>query len=181
MLASGKSQSGRFLKTYLLHGFNRMNGHRVIDGMHIFVSGAGMLPILTSSTGPQSSGDAAPSFTNPEFRGVNEGPFTIGEIVAAVEKRGEVPPRIVMVSSTTDFLSLRASLGRTGGSGTEDQPIPANVRMYDIAGASHVVLPRAPDCTLPLAQARLDAGVARHLARPRSLGRTATLLRPPTG
>ncbi len=154
MLASGKSQSGRFLKTYLLHGFNRLNGHRVIDGMHIFVSGAGLLPILTSSAGPRSSGDAAPSFTDPEFRGVNEGPFTIGEIVAVVEKRGEVPPRIVMMSSTTDFLSLRASLGRTGGSGTEDQPIPANVRMYDIAGASHVVLPRAPDCTLPLA--RLD-------------------------
>ncbi len=152
VLASGKSQSGRFLKTYLLHGFNRMNGHRVIDGMHIFVSGAGLLPILTSSTGPQSSADAAPSFTNPEFRGVNEGPFTIGEILAVVEKRGEVPPRIVMVSSTTDFLSLRASLGRTGGSGTKDQPIPANVRMYDIAGASHVVLPRAPDCTLPLAK-----------------------------
>jgi Alpha/beta hydrolase domain len=152
VLASGKSQSGRFLKTYLLHGFNRLNGHRVIDGMHILVSGAGLLPILTSSTGPRSSGDAAPSFADPEFRGVNEGPFTIGEIVAEVEKRGEVPPRIVMVSSTTDFLSLRASLGRTGGSGTEDQPIPANVRVYDIAGASHVVLPRAPDCTLPLAK-----------------------------
>jgi len=152
VLASGKSQSGRFLKTYLLHGFNRLNGHRVIDGMHVFVSGAGLLPILTSSPGPQSSGDAAPSFTAPEFRGVNEGPFKIGEIVAEVEKRGEVPPRIVMLSSTTDFLSLRASLGRTGGSGTEDQPIPANVRMYDVAGASHVVLPRAPDCSLPLAK-----------------------------
>ncbi|HEY2876583.1 MAG TPA: alpha/beta hydrolase domain-containing protein [Reyranella sp.] len=154
VLASGKSQSGRFLKTYLFNGFNRINGRRVVDGMHIFVSGAGMLPILTSSPGPESSGDKAPSFSDPEFRGVNEGPFTIGEIVAAVEKRGEVPPRIVMVSSTTDFLSLRASLGRTGAGGTVDQPLPANVRMYDIAGASHVVLPKAPACTLPLA--RLD-------------------------
>ena len=154
VIASGKSQSGRFLKTLLFNGFNRMNGHRVIDGMHIFVSGSGMLPILVSSPGPQSAGDASPSFANPEFRGVHEGPFTIGEIVAAVEKRGEVPPRIMMVSSTTDFLSLRASLGRTGASGTDDQALPANVRMYDIAGASHVVLPRAPECTLPLA--RLD-------------------------
>ncbi len=154
VIASGKSQSGRFLKTLLFNGFNRLNGRRVIDGMHIFVSGSGMLPILVSSPGPRSAGDAAPSFADPEFRGVHEGPFTIGEIVAAVEKRGEVPPRIVMVSSTTDFLSLRASLGRTGASGTDDQPLPANVRMYDIAGASHVVLPKAPDCTLPLA--RLD-------------------------
>lgn len=154
VLASGKSQSGRFLKTFLLHGFNLAAGHRVIDGMHIFVSGAGLLPILTSSPGPASSGDAAPSFADPEFRGVNEGPFNIGEIMSAVEKRGEVPPRIAMVSSTTDFLSLRASLGRTGANGIDEQPIPANVRMYDIAGASHVVLRRAPNCTLPLA--RLD-------------------------
>jgi len=174
VLASGKSQSGRFLKTYLFNGFNRVNGRRVVDGMHVFVSGSGMLPILTSSTGPQSSGDAAPSFSDPEFRGVNEGPFTIGEIVAAVEKRGEVPPRIVMVSSTTDFLSLRASLGRTGGGGTVDQPLPANVRMYDIAGASHVVLPSAPACTLPLA--RLDwAPVSRAtlVALDRWVGRNA--------
>jgi len=154
VLASGKSQSGRFLKTYLFNGFNRIDGRRVVDGMHVFVSGAGMLLILTSSAGPKSSGDAAPSFTDPEFRGVNEGPFTIGEIVAAVEKRGEVPPRIVMVSSTTDYLSLRASLGRTGSAGTADQPLPANVRMYDVAGASHVVLPSAPACSLPLE--RLD-------------------------
>jgi hypothetical protein len=174
VLASGKSQSGRFLKTYLFNGFNQVNGRRVVDGMHIFVSGAGMLPILTSSIGPASSGDKAPSFADPEFRGVNEGPFTIGEIVAAVEKRGEVAPRILMVSSTTDYLSLRASLGRTGVGGTEDQPLPANVRMYDIAGASHVVLPKAPACTLPLA--RLDwAPVSRAtlLALDRWVGRNA--------
>ena len=154
VLASGKSQSGRFLKTFLLNGFNKVNGHRVVDGMHIFVSGSGLLPILVSSPGPESSGDAAPSFADPEFRGVHEGPFTIGEIVAAVDKRGEVAPRIMMVSSTSDFLSLRASLGRTGGAGSDEQALPANVRMYDIAGASHVVQPSSPKCTLPLA--RLD-------------------------
>lgn len=178
VIASGKSQSGRFLKTLLFNGFNRMNGHRVIDGMHIFVSGSGMLPILVSSPGPQSAGDASPNFANPEFRGVHEGPFTIGEIVAAVEKRGEVPPRIMMVSSTTDFLSLRASLGRTGASGTDDQPLPPNVRMYDIAGASHVVLPRAPECTLPLA--RLDwAPVSR--ATLVALDRWLAINAPPPG
>ena len=166
-LASGKSQSGRYLKTFLLDGFNRAQGRRVFDGMHIFVSGSGLVPIMVSSTGPQSSADAAPSFADPEFRGVHEGPFTIGEIMAKVEARGEVPPKIVMISSTTDYLSLRASMGRTGGSGTEEQAIPANVRMYDIAGASHAVLLRS-DCKLP--RERLDwAPVSRatllHLDR----------------
>jgi len=152
-LASGKSQSGRFLKTFLLNGFNRAQGHRVIDGMHIFVSGSGLLPILRSSPGPQSSGDAAPSFQDPDFKGVHEGPFTIGEILAKVTARQETPPKIVMISSTTDFLSLRASLGRTGNDGTAEQPIPDTVRMYDIAGASHAVLLKS-DCKLP--RERLD-------------------------
>jgi hypothetical protein len=149
VLGTGKSQSGRFLKTYLLNGFNQIDGRRVMDGMHVFVSGSGLLPILTSSAGPKSSGDASPSFADPEFRGVHESPLTIGEIVTAVEKRGEIAPKIAMVSSTTDFLSLRASLGRTGAEGTQEQPIPANVRMYDIAGASHVVQPSLPNCKLP--------------------------------
>jgi Alpha/beta hydrolase domain len=152
-LASGKSQSGRFLKTLLLNGFNQAHGHRVFDGMHIFVSGSGILPILRSSPGPQSSGDAAPSFQDPDFKGVHEGPFTIGEILAKVTARKETPPRIVMISSTTDFLSLRASMGRTGNDGTAEQPIPDTVRMYDIAGASHAVLLKS-DCKLP--RERLD-------------------------
>ncbi len=95
VLGTGKSQSGRFLKTYLLNGFNQIDGRRVMDGMHVFVSGSGLLPILTSSAGPKSSGDASPSFVDPEFRGVHESPLTIGEIVATVEKRGEIAPRIV--------------------------------------------------------------------------------------
>jgi hypothetical protein len=69
---------------------------------------------------------------------------------------------MLMVSSTTDYYSLRASLGRTGASGTTDQPLPANVRMYDIAGGSHVLVPQAPKCTLP--PGRLDwAPISRAL------------------
>jgi Alpha/beta hydrolase domain len=154
VLAAGKSQSGRYLKTFLYNGFNMVEGRRVFDGMHVFVSGAGMLPILQSGAGPQSSATGAPEFSNPEFPGVHDGVLTIGEIIRHVEARGEQPPLILMLSSTTDFYSLRASLGRTGGDGgTTDLPLPANVRMYDIAGASHAVLPKAK-CDLP--PARLD-------------------------
>src|ERR1700761_9508108 len=162
VLASGKSQDGRFLKTFLLNGFNQVGNRRVFDGMHVFVSAAGLLPILQAGTGPKSSGDEAPTFANPDFPGVNDGPLTIGEIIAIVEKRGEVPPRMMLVSSTTDFYSLRASLGRTGASGTSDQPLPANVRMYDIAGAPHAIVTKAPTCTMP--PGRLDwAPVSRAL------------------
>ena len=148
VLASGKSQDGRFLKTFVLNGFNMAGSRRVFDGMHVFVSAAGLLPIFQTGTGPESSGNGAPTFDNPDFPGVNDGPLTIGEIIAKVEARGEVPPKMLLVSSTTDYYSLRASLGRTGASGTADQPLPSNVRMYDIAGGSHVRVPKSPTCTL---------------------------------
>src|SRR5581483_728300 len=147
-LASGKSQDGRFLKSFLLNGFNMIGDRRVFDGMHVFVSAAGLLPILQTATGPESSANGTPTFANPDFPGVNDGPLTIGEIVAEVESRGEVAPKMLLINSTTDYYSLRASLGRTGASGTDDQHPPANVRMYDIAGGSHAVVPQAPTCTL---------------------------------
>lgn len=149
-LASGKSQTGRFLRTFLLNGFNIAGDRRVFDGMEVFVSGAGLLPVLQTGMGPESSGNAAPSFANPEMRGVHETQLTIGEITSTVIARGEIPPKMILVSTSTDFYSLRASLGRTGASGTVDQLIPENVRMYEVAGSSHVLVPRQPkDCTMP--------------------------------
>ncbi|MGY3589282.1 hypothetical protein ACVIGB_001761 [Bradyrhizobium sp. USDA 4341] len=180
VLASGRSQDGRFLKSFLLNGFNMVGDRRVFDGMHVFVSAAGLLPILQTGLGPTSSAEGAPTFDNPDFPGVNDGPLTIGEITAKVEARGEVPPKMLLVSSTTDYYSLRASLGRTGASGTADQPLPANVRMYDIAGGSHVIVPKAPAaCKLPpgridwapLSRAlllHLDAWVGRNAEPPAS-------------
>ncbi len=155
VIASGKSQTGRFLKTFLLHGFNSAGGRRVFDGMHVFVSASGTLPIMQTGTGPESSANGGPTFVDPEFRGVNEDPLTISEIIKRVEARGEVPPKMMLMSSVSDYYSLRASLGRTGASGTADQPLPASVRMYDIAGSAHVRVPKAPaECSL--APSRLD-------------------------
>ncbi len=177
VLASGKSQTGRFLKTFLLYGFNRVDGRRVIDGMHVFVSGAGLLPIMRSGTGPQSSGDGAPTFDDPEFPGVHDGVLTIGEIIAKVQARGEIPPKMLMINSTVDYFSIRASLGRTGPRGTADLPLPANVRMYDIAGGAHATVAKAPSCKLapgrldwvPVSRAtllRLDQWVASNIEPP---------------
>jgi hypothetical protein len=150
-LASGKSQTGRFLKTFLLNGFNMAGQQRVFDGMHVFVSGAGLLPILQTGTGPESSANGTPNFSDPDKRGVHEDPLTISDIITRVEARGEVAPKMMLITSTTDYYSGRASLGRTGPSGTVDMPLPPNVRMYDIAGAPHVLLPvQNKDCTIPV-------------------------------
>src|ERR1035437_10809069 len=60
---------------------------------------------------------------------------------------------MILIDPTPDYCSLRAPLSRMGAEGTTEQPIPDNVRVYEIAGASHVIIPRA-DCDLP--PARLD-------------------------
>ena len=153
-IASGKSQSGRFLKSFLLNGFNMAAGRRVFDGMHIFVSASGWLPILQTGAGPDSSANGFPTFDNPEMRGVDEEPLTIGELLARVQARGEAAPKMMLINSVSDYYSRHASLARTGATGTAQQPIPGNVRVYDIAGASHVIVPTAPGCTL--SPGRLD-------------------------
>ena len=179
VLASGKSQTGRYLKTFLLNGFNRIDGRRVFDGMHVFVSGAGLLPIMQSGTGPESSANAAPTFADPEFPGVHDGLLAIGDIIAKVEARGEIPPKMLLVSSTSDYMSLRASLGRTGAKGTTDLPLPPNVRMYDVAGAAHATVAEAKGCNklpgrldwAPVMRAtfwRLDQWVASNIEPPPS-------------
>ncbi len=151
----GKSQSGRFVRSFLMHGFNVSQGRRVFDGAHVFVSQSGQLPIMQTGEGPESSSTAIPTFDNPDLRGYIEEPLTIGEIVARMQARRETPPKMLMLNSVGDYYSLRASFGRTGAQGTVDLPIPANVRVYDIAGASHLLIPKAPsECTM--ATGRLD-------------------------
>jgi len=149
-LAVGYSQTGRLLKTALLNGFNMVEGRRVFAGMHIFAAAAGQLPILRSTVGPNSTGGVVPTFAEPEVRGVNEEPLAIADIVDRVRARNELPPKMLIVNTTTDYKSLRASLARTGGDRIEDLPIPANVRVYDVAGASHALV-RSGDCKFPVA------------------------------
>jgi hypothetical protein len=147
-IALGYSQTARLLKTMLITGFDIVEGRRVFAGMHLFGGASGQAPILQSGTGPTSSAAGAPTFTNPAFPGVTVEPLTMGDIVRRAEERGLAPPRLIVVNTTTDYFTLRASLLRTGVSAVEDQPIPGNVRMYDMAGASHAIA-TLPECKHP--------------------------------
>lgn len=166
VLASGKSQSGRFLKSFLLNGFNVTHGRRVFDGMQIFVSGSGQLPIMQTGTGPESSANAIPTFDNPDMRGVNEEPLALADLLGRVTARGETLPKMMFENSTTDFYAIRTSLSRTGASGTVEHAVPDSVRIYDIAASSHVVVPRQPGCTMqpnPLDWAPVSRALLLHL------------------
>ncbi len=181
--ATGFSQTARFLRTFLAQGYNTVGGRMVFAGLHLHAGASGQMPILEAGKGATSAtASPTPNFARPDLRGVQEAPFTYAEIVAAMRARGEPLPKIVVTSMTTDYLSLRASLARTGaGGGVADAPIPDNVRMYDVAGASHSLNTVAAheNCSLPLAKldyrpvmrsslANLDAWVARGTEPPSS-------------
>jgi hypothetical protein len=179
--ASGYSQTARFLRTFLAQGYNTVGGRMVFAGLHLHAGASGQMPILQAGKGAASeNASPTPNFQKPDLRGVQEAPFTYAEIVGAMRTRGEPLPKIVVTNMTTDYLSLRASLARTGPEGaTADAPIPDNVRMYDVAGASHALNTAAThaSCKLPLAKldyrpvmrsslANLDAWVARGASPP---------------
>jgi hypothetical protein len=152
-LAVGYSQSGRFLKTFLATGHNQVKGKAVFDGMFIFGAASGGV-LLRTHAGAASGAGALSSFETPQIRGVVEEPWiSTAELASVVADRGEALPKMFYVNTTTDYYSLRASLGRTG-LGEKDVRLPDAVRMYDIAGASHVLNPGKSNCGLPYA--RLD-------------------------
>jgi len=185
--ATGFSQTARFLRTFLSQGWNTLGynapgGRMVFAGLHLHAGASGQMPILEPGKGPASTtASPTPNFRNPNLRGVQEAPFTYGEIVAGMMARNELPPKIVVTNMTTDYLSLRASLTRTGAEGTTDAPLPANVRMYDVAGASHSMntQEKHANCALPLGRldyrpvmrsslANLDAWVVQGTLPPES-------------
>ncbi len=174
VIGSGKSQSGRFLKTFLYNGFNKIGDRTIFDAIHVLTS-AGMLPLMRTSPGPESSANGIPTFDDVEWRGYTEEPLTVAKIAAG-------GPRLFVQNSTTDYYAIRSSLQRTGASGTAEVALPANVRMYDMAGAPHAITPNAK-CEMkpavldwtPISRAlllHLDAWIARGTEPP------ATVLMP---
>jgi hypothetical protein len=60
-LAVGYSQTARVLKTMMIEGFNRVDGRRVFDGIHVQAGQSALASILATGAGPVSSTDSPPS------------------------------------------------------------------------------------------------------------------------
>jgi len=74
--AAGYSQTSRFLKSFLLNGFNLVDGRQIIEGFHLVGGAAGQLPLMASGTGPGTVAGSTPAPPNLEHRGVHEEPLT---------------------------------------------------------------------------------------------------------
>ena len=151
---SGSSQSGRFIRSLLLRGFNKdEDGRMVFDGAipHI---GGGSMPLDVRFGQPgRAAGTAEVDLYEP---GVDF-PFAYASIADPISGRTQGIldrcnaegncPKIIHAATALEMWELRQSLGFTDPLGRRDLPEPANVRSYIMASTQH------SSAALPLPQA----------------------------
>ncbi len=140
VIAMGNSQSGRFGKAFLNLGFNEdLRGRIVWDGFNARI--AGMLGSF--NTRFAQPGDIAelydPGAEGPlwwdDYTDTVRGRPTWGLLHRCRETR--TCPKITETYGGPEFWYSRGSVGIAGTKGTEDLPLPDNVRRYYHPGTSH--------------------------------------------
>ena len=142
-VAWGVSQSGRFLRTFLYHGFNEDESHRrVFDGVMSHVAGAGRGSFNHRFAQPSRDGHPFlnklyPSDIFPFTDIVQSDPATDMRdgLLAGVEPA--LMPRVFYTNSSYEYWGRAASLIHTTIDGSEDIPLMDNVRIYSFAGGQH--------------------------------------------
>ncbi len=146
-VAAGSSQTARFLKSFVHHGYNRVGGRMVFDGLHLQVGQVGSMPFMPPS-------GASPDVVRATLVGDSAVyPFTYQDVLAPLVARKETSPKILATNVEGDYHRRRLSLLRTGPSGTADVPLPDSVRVWDVAGGSHGIVLQ-DNCEMP--RANLD-------------------------
>src|SRR5712691_233514 len=136
----GISQSGRFLRHMLYQGFNAdEDGRQVFDGMIVTVAGAGRGSF--NHRFAQPSRDAQP--LSPLFYPTDIPPFTDAELLERAVSEN-VAPKIMYVNTSYEFWSRGQSLTYTTADASREVELPKNVRLYTIAGMSHIGGPWPP-------------------------------------
>ena len=140
-LAIGFSQAGRYLRNHISEGFNRdEKGRRVFDGIHSHIAGVGRVFFNTPFAQPARTGTQHEDHDFPE----NAFPFstaTLSDPLAG--KTGSLfrgdgsDPLLIETNTSTEYWQKGASLLHTDPLGTQDITLPANARVYMIAGTQH--------------------------------------------
>lgn len=143
-IAFGTSQSGRFLRTYLYHGFNRDEKNRkVFDGVWAHVAGGGQGSFNHRFAQPSRDGhpflnilyptDIFP-FTDSEQTDPETG-LTDGILSRAI--KDNVVPKIFYTNGSYEYWGRSASLIHTSVDGSKDVAPASNTRIYLLSGTQH--------------------------------------------
>jgi len=135
----GASQSGRFLREYLYGGFNvDEHGRKVFDGMMPHIAGAGRGDFNTRFS--QAVGlDQYAALKFPFTDAVETDPLTGRSDALLGKYPGGLAPKIIYTNSSVEYWGTgrAAALVHTSIDGTSDLTLPANVRVYHVAGSQH--------------------------------------------
>jgi hypothetical protein len=140
VIATGVSQSGNFLRSFVNLGFNEdESGHQVFDGI---------MPIVSARQTPLNVRFGVPGGTSMLYEfgteGVNWWTHT-SDTLRNHPDGGEMDrctlthtcPKVIEMLGSAEFYSLRASMTFVGTSANVDLPLPENVRRYYIASTTH--------------------------------------------
>jgi hypothetical protein len=137
--AWGRSQSGRYLRDFIYHGFNEDEARRkVFDAVAPHVAGGGRLYLNYEFARPVTSSQQHTNQLDPELF-----PHAYNVIKDAqtgrrdgILKRPKTDPLVFHTQTSTEYWQKRGCLAHTDGKGN-DLRLPDNVRIYVIASAQH--------------------------------------------
>jgi len=143
-IATGQSQSGRFLRTFLYQGFNASEkGKIVFDGMMPTIAGGGLGGFNHRFVQPTRTGFPYSGFLYP----VDLFPFadndttepvtgaTDGLLRAAVKSK--TVPKIFYINGSCEYWGRVAPLLHISPDGKADVPLPETTRIFFMTGTPH--------------------------------------------
>lgn len=187
VIATGLSQSGRYLRDYVHQGFNQDESRRkVFDGVLAHISGIGGVFLNAEFGQPARTNTQHEDHYFPE----NAFPFSAAKTLdpvtmqsAALLRGDGFDPLWIEVNTSTEYWQKGASLLHTDPLGRRDLKLPPNARAFMISGTQHggradlkpdfgpCMNPRNPHSPAPALRAllmALDAWVSDGKAPPAS-------------
>ncbi|NRB48931.1 MAG: cyanophycinase [Saprospiraceae bacterium] len=167
-IATGVSQTGRFLRTFLYHGLNTDEaGRQVYDGMLIITAGAGRGSFNHRFGQPSRDAHRYSAFFYPTdvfpFTGIEqEDPFTGNKDGLYNGMRvQEHLPKIFYVNTGYEYWGRAASMIHMRADGQSDAPLAEHERVYHIASGQHFV-----DAFPPRPERKLGQQIAAYRGNP---------------
>jgi hypothetical protein len=116
--AYGVSQSGRFMRTFLLHGLNTATAGKVFDGLLPNGARAGYIDFFRPDSDPGSGGKFSPETVY--------APYSWSDLM----ERSRSDAKVIALNAESEYYEMMAYMNRRG-------PVPDNVRVYDFPLGGH--------------------------------------------
>jgi hypothetical protein len=138
VVAFGSSQTGRFLREFLYDGFYTDERNRLaFDAVIPHLAGASGVNLNRRWSTPTSlSSDVATIFPFSDMK--QRDPVTgVEEGLLENSRAGEHQPKVFWTNTATEVWEKAAALETMTPDGSQDRPLPPNVRLYVFAGTQH--------------------------------------------